>query len=406
MDIGNKGKIKVALVAACDRYNYGDVLLPVIFEEYYMLSGKEGVEFKYYGLAKRDLRSIGGKATLPLYKLDGSIKYVIVAGGEVLNVNYLSMFLNLQTSKAVIYFFRKLRRVSLNLTNGICKKILRGKNLLPWYIFPQNRSQKIFYNAVGGTTIGEADERQKSEVLKVIDLSTSFSVRDNATFESLKEMGSSEKLRLLPDTAILMSKVFPCDRLESKISDYVKNLISATNQVYYVVQMSKAVGDEIKDDIVLAINEYYKKKNITCVLLPIGRVQGHEDILPLREIRDKTVKGACLLVEENNIYDVMYIIAHSRAFIGSSLHGIITAAAYEVPHTIISSRLEKLVSFVNTWNTTSNVSIDSDHDFVEFLARPDLKQTVGSKNIQSMQCKVQNYFDELIQMIGSADMEM
>ena len=46
-------KYRVALVAACDRYNYGDVLLPIVFEQYLKLHHSFNVEFNYFALSWR-----------------------------------------------------------------------------------------------------------------------------------------------------------------------------------------------------------------------------------------------------------------------------------------------------------------------------------------------------------------
>ena len=394
--------IQIALVAACDRYNYGDVLMPIIFEEYYLKYAKKKAEFTYYGLSKKDLRDIGGRRTDSLFDIPDDTKYIILAGGEVLNSQYTNMFLNLQTNAVIITFFNKLSRISGRLNNLICKKLLRGENILPWSIFPKSSDQKVFYNAVGGVGTFEVTREQQEEILKVIDSSEMFSVRDKKTYEILCGLGADEKLQLIPDTAIYMSRLYPLERLKDLISDYVRDVLCDLN-TFYVVQMNKRFGDKIKDYVIDAINEFYEKEQMTCILLPIGRAQGHEDILPLREVKNRTKNGACILIEENNIFDVMYIIATSKAYLGTSLHGIITAASYGIPHTVISSIAEKTKNFVLSWNTTSVVSVDGVEQFMDFIGADDLDSTVQVENINDMKTKVENYFNGIIKIIEDDD---
>src|SRR5699024_2270836 len=49
------------------------------------------------------------------------------------------------------------------------------------------------------------------------------------------------------------------------------------------------------------------------------------------------------------IYDIMYLIARARAFTGSSLHGAITAMAYDVPHAPFAN-VPKVVNYLQTWD--------------------------------------------------------
>ena len=60
------------------------------------------------------------------------------------------------------------------------------------------------------------------------------------------------------------------------------------------------------------------------------------------------------LPENLNIYEIMYIESQSKCFIGTSLHGNITAISYEVNNIGIDKSVKKLDEFLKTWSLHKN----------------------------------------------------
>jgi hypothetical protein len=86
-------------------------------------------------------------------------------------------------------------------------------------------------------------------------------------------------------------------------------------------------------------------------LVPIGYAQGHEDEIPLRQIYNLTT-SPIEIIEDETIYNITYAISKAQFYIGTSLHGAITAISYKVPHIALTSRVPKLIHFLETWHTT------------------------------------------------------
>lgn len=387
--------IRIALVAACDRNNFGDVLLPIILEEYILKSKRESIEIDYFGLKKSDLRHLGGRKTKAIRTLDNTYDHVIIAGGEVLTSQYLNMYLNTLSNKFIIHGFYFMRRISRKYTNMICKIILHGKNELPWAFFPMSRTQKVYYNSVGGIGIGYLNEFQKSEIVDVISKSKFFSVRDSITYDTLQKWYPNNQVKLIPDTAIIMSEIYTQKELENLISYNVKKLVE-TNKKYIIIQINKKYGMDLIDEIAGIIAAIFDKYCIKTILLPIGRAEGHEDIIPLSEINNKVSSEICSLVEENNIFDVMYLIANSNAYLGTSLHGAITAASYGVPHSAITSEAIKLITYLETWNTTNIKYVTNEEEVLNFVKAIQTSETTNINIINKMKCIVNEYFDNII----------
>ena len=58
-------------------------------------------------------------------------------------------------------------------------------------------------------------------------------------------------------------------------------------------------------------------------------------------------KDNVLLVTFPNIYDIMWLIKHSALYVGTSLHGTITALSFEVP--FVAHGPVKLKNYLETW---------------------------------------------------------
>lgn len=56
------------------------------------------------------------------------------------------------------------------------------------------------------------------------------------------------------------------------------------------------------------------------------------------------------IVDDLNVWEIMYLIIKSQAFYGTSLHGVITAMSFGVPHYCINKNISKLTSFLETWS--------------------------------------------------------
>ena len=90
---------------------------------------------------------------------------------------------------------------------------------------------------------------------------------------------------------------------------------------------------------------------------PIGKALDHDDHEALHGL-GKLVKSPFTYFDADTIWDIMYLIANSKCYIGTSLHGAITAMSYAVPH--VGLKVEKLSAYLGTWGVEGN------RDAVEF----------------------------------------
>ncbi|MBL1167153.1 polysaccharide pyruvyl transferase family protein, partial [Escherichia coli] len=110
---------------------------------------------------------------------------------------------------------------------------------------------------------------------------------------------------------------------------------------YKVKFSAKQMADEL--------GKIRREHDIDAVLLPIGYASGHDDVIFLEKVKACS-EHTLLLLNELNVWEIMYVIAKSIGFYGTSLHGVITAMSFQIPHFCINDDITKLVSFLETWS--------------------------------------------------------
>jgi exopolysaccharide biosynthesis predicted pyruvyltransferase EpsI len=73
----------------------------------------------------------------------------------------------------------------------------------------------------------------------------------------------------------------------------------------------------------------------------------HEDQKVLKRI--KTLNSEVHYIHPNNLYDIMYLISNSNCYIGTSLHGMITAQSFNIPFMPLNKKVVKMDNYCKTW---------------------------------------------------------
>lgn len=339
----NSDKRQVILYGAFDRYNYGDNLMPILLEMYfnkYHEDKVKDIDFVFSSIKDSDLQSYDCKRTVAMRDLlnapDNST--VVLVGGEILGADVGILYIHVQENPIAVKFLRLLRRVSPSLLITLAKKKYDAVWDFPY--IPQKESfankVKVIYN-----TVGAVPNRSQLEKIKQADY---ISVRDERTYKGVAEI---ENVKLIPDSVLMMSKVVDIDYLETKVRDEIKSVLSKGKFItiqacpYKVKFSAKQMADEL--------GKIRREHGIDAVLLPIGYASGHDDVIFLEKVKACSEHNL-LLLNELNVWEIMYVIAKSIGFYGTSLHGVITAMSFQIPHFCINDDITKLVSFLETWS--------------------------------------------------------
>lgn len=345
--------MKIALVGAIDRYNYGDVLFPIVVAEALKLRMPD-VDFEFYGYKESDFSRYNAyptKAMTDLAKDD--ISGLIVVGGEVLTSPWSLTYLFMQENyfkSTIINFFRPF--LFNPHAESIFRKVLKDKRALPWLYKKSDFSQpdvKIIYNAVGGAASLGSVERHKKSLLDNLNEADFISVREHDSKKNLSIIGI-KNVKESPDSAFLMSELFPRTKLPQ-----LSTLDFKVFGPYVVFQIGKKYGKNNIEKVVEQLCRFMDNNpTYQVVLLPIGMAALHEDDIPLKKIllllKKQGYEDRLIFVEENTIFDTMRIIADSSLFVGTSLHGNVTALSYGVPSVGLDPRVTKLKSLLRTYS--------------------------------------------------------
>jgi hypothetical protein len=345
------------VVGAFDRHNYGDLLFPLIVERAVAELGI-AADLDYYATSVSAMSIYGGKDTKNirhLFSREPSLdEKVVLAGGEVLPAKWSLIFSYLTGRFAAKVINRLSDVVGDQVSSVVIGRLLGSRSVLPFVYSPVDFDRKVsvLYNAVGGSHIKDESRYIRANLLAKLRDASHISVRDEETFDFLKSNGI-DKVRLSPDCAILLSQFYPVEYLDSLITTKARELKARLPSGYICVQSAAAytVGNEKL--FLRSIDNIKKVTGLGVVVFAIGRATGHSDQQTFdifRGAHSSENVPPTVISECESVYDLMWLIANSQAYVGTSLHGAITSASYGVPVLgLCPSRVNKLQAFLKTW---------------------------------------------------------
>ena len=369
---------KIILLGAFDRYNYGDNLMPILFELYakkYMPEIFLNYVFEYAAISDSNLKKYNCLSTKNINSYTNEdFEALVVIGGEVLCAKNADLYLHMQDSQLEHNVLRILKKVFRGLFSYYSDPKYSAKWEYPY--IPSSRffksSPKVIFNTVGGGLHG-IKRKDKAEVELRLKEATYFSVRDVRTKNELKNVRGTN---LAPDSAYIMSDLVDEALFEEKVTGKVK---VACSQNYIVFQAApQKIGVPVSR-LINEIRNISNKENMKVILLPIGYASGHDDNVLLAKIHSALPECTDLLYELN-VWEIMYVIRNSHMFFGTSLHGIITAMSFGIPHFGLNQGIKKLNSFLQDWSVTPFDQCYSAEKMSSLTSSFNLKNVAALKN--------------------------
>lgn len=375
----------IQFLAASDRLNYGDLLFPLISK--IILEDKIACDFKNYGLIRSDLSHFGALPTHNYRELerDNTISsIVIIGGGHVMFTNWSTLYSHINK-----FYLNTKRNKVLNFCYSLFNipRIFFSNSKIPSPFAPYHLKGKLVYLSVGGNYNNYLKNNQINKMLHEASL---LSVRDHMLFEQLNQGGFLVKK--VPDTAIVVSKLFTKETLKSKLSNKLK---FSTDKKYIIVQLGLHKGPVSNQKFVEDIN-VLREKGYQVLCMPIGLAADHEDYKVLHPLLELDHSWHYHLPQD--IYEIMYLIANASYFFGTSLHGCITAFAYNTPFVPLNKKVKKLNNYTKTWWTSFlPESIDyKDLDYFINTKLEDWDSIAAKQQLEQQQKLVMQNYDKLI----------
>ncbi|WP_412851820.1 polysaccharide pyruvyl transferase family protein [Ectothiorhodospira shaposhnikovii] len=361
-------KKNIYILSASDRFNYGDLLFPILVKG--ELSQRGDYDFLNIATVKSDFSEVGALPTYSfrsLYnKKNGGILFI--AGGEVLCANW-SRLLSFLDAR----YFEVYQRFDGSPWLEFLAMLLCGKaaNPLPFVPSDPVLSEKysVFYNAVGGVGVSESPLRDVVE--KALSEAVYVSLREGRTFKEVSSGLGVSKARLSPDSAIL-------------VSNHYASCKNFSDERYVVFQVGRyKLGASlltIKKELE-GISRYF---GCPVYLMPIGNCPGHEDNVPLKWLVEN-LNCPSKYIEPSSLSRIVEVISGAELFLGTSLHGVITAMSFNVPYVGLNPRVRKLDAYLKAWAPEPLSEVVAINDALEMAIKAmsiDKNELLASSSMQ------------------------
>lgn len=354
-----------------DRYNYGDLLFPLILKA--KLEAKEE-ESHYYGLVASDLSEHGAIKTGAISKFYDDLivgDRVIIAGGESLCASWADLYSYINSLFDRIYGNRLAKALDrrMGVFSWFARAICSGRTEYPFAFsaIELKPGIAVSFNAVGGSALGNWSERRLARFVKKLADARNIGVRDPLTKAALNKCAPDLHIDLVPDSAILIERLF-----SGKLNfDNVRSKYRLP-ETYIFFQ----VGNEKYQDLSVIYQELNKissETGLVVVLCAIGHALGHEDMKPLRAIYKKAESenknNFILMSDVLNVFDLMCVIQNSSIYIGTSLHGVITSLSFGVPYVPFNKKITKVKEYLKVWGVGSLRTQCNENEIADYASK-------------------------------------
>ncbi len=337
---------KFVLFGAFDRHNFGDLLFPHIVGK---LLPDLPVEFA--GLADRDLRPWGGHLvkSLASIRLDEDTT-LIHCGGELLTCTAYQAAVMLQlpeqAGQAIAQYDAEPAAA-----RKWAEQVLHTRRHIPYVV--RTEKAKLVFNAVGGVDWALLETAQQEEAVEALKQADWISVRDHVTQNHLQAAGITASL--CPDPAVMVKEYFD-DVIQRHVRQgEVADVIRHFPDGYFACQFSaEFCDDETLDQLAEGLRNACAETGLSVVLFRAGAAPWHDQLEPYERLSARMAGGAAHVFKSLHLWDICALIASSRAFCGSSLHGTIVAMSHALPYVNLTPpqqacRPGKVAAYLGTW---------------------------------------------------------
>ena len=416
MELRHNSHRTIAQTGTFDLENYGDLLYPIIFR-HQLRQHTTTLPLSYYSPLAIEAPQEAGFETqslMTLFESSAEPRTIVIGGGDILRTDWEVVASHYHTNSHDS--FGQLRRSigTLNAANYLLRKrIIRVKPVgffaeqfrARWMDYPGAGPFMIDTNALPPkSTISyvscgvpqEFSPLERNDVKRVLDQARFIYLRDKQSVEKIRSAGVKRELHVAPDLAITLSDQFDRQELIRRGYETLSRFGIDKGQSFLCFQSQPYPGFD-DDEIVRQCRHYQERKNSPVVLLPIGYTHRDNEYLKNLALRSG---GTLKYADVYSIMDIMAIIASSNVFVGTSLHGNITASSFGIPHVFGPLPVDKAAGYLSIVNLPAELRLDS---WNEMNYKIDLALELGpqffSDRAREAKEKVYRVMDELFQVL-------
>ena len=357
-----------------DVENYGDLLYPIVFS--HLLKKHASLNVQHYSPLPVKAPQDAGFETdsiTALFTPNAQAHTIVIGGGDILRTDWITFASHYSTNSHSSYNGLRRSIGPLNALNySLRTKVPRGK---PAAFFASRfRRHRLNYSAVGpflidsetlprGSSISylscgvphEFTPTESESVKRIFNQASFIYLRDEQCAEKLRRAGVERDIHVAPDLAITLSDQFDKEAQITRGRE-ILSAIGIKSEISFLCFQCKPYPGFSEEEIVSELKRYQERTNSPVVLLPTGYCHGDAQFLQRLARRSG---GSLKYANVTSIADILSVIAASDLFIGTSLHGNITAASYGIRHLLGPLPVGKAAGFLDVMNLSPELKLRS-----------------------------------------------
>lgn len=353
--------------AASDRENYGDLLYPVVVRKMLESRGWDN-EIRFYSFLDGPAPGDSGYEITCIKELleaeSSLLTSLIIGGGDILRTDTLTLASHYK------YIYRE--RLGYPALQWLGEKLLKRPNVVDKFLkrymtydapgpflldtrrFPGLGS--VYFCSCGAPL--DFSDQEKGHVQDVMESAAYVSVRDRQSREKLRAAGVAREILAVPDLIMTISDYYDPLSERQKGRDLLASFGVDTNKKIVSYQCMPHAGEPM-DEIVAQLSRYRERAGAEIVLLPLGYCHADDRFLK-RLCRESG--GTFHYIGVRSIFHMLSVLAASDFFIGTSMHGNITALSYGIPHLFGPIRVDKAEGFLDMVDLSPDFKLKSWHE--------------------------------------------
>lgn len=189
----------------------------------------------------------------------------------------------------------------------------------------------------------EFTQAERGRVASTFDKADFIYLRDEQSRAKLVRAGVGRAVHVAPDLIVTLGDYFPRETEAQKGRAVLSQRGVDLGRPLLCFQSKPHTGFS-PEEIIRQLTLYRERTGAEVVLLPLGYC--HRDHLFLSDIA-KRAGGAFKFIDVHSVYDMMAVIAACGTFVGTSMHGNITALSYGLPHLFGPLAVDKAEGFLD-----------------------------------------------------------
>lgn len=179
-----------------------------------------------------------------------------------------------------------------------------------------------------------------------------LSVRDEASRELLERAGVDRPVSVVPDTALEVSRLWSKEEISVAYADVFARRQRSKPDRTIVFHLNSRYVDEDTSVLAARLDRICSRLEATAILIAIGPCHGDDELQ--RQVAWEMTSQPVVIDRPGSLREIAACIAHSEAYVGSSLHGMITACSFGSRGLLVASkRLSKFQGFLEQFDLSS-----------------------------------------------------